>query len=220
MDKINSEDGATKHDLKPLIQKLKGDVESIRDLKKQFEDGVKEKHGPDVKVAAQNHMEVAIKQIEKVKELLRSKNVSATSSAQLKLNEAQKAFEAGKSKFDAGNYMASFISFGTAQKFAAEARVMIRVASDIKIDERISKILEQLGKKDIELSDEQKENLEIKVKNNLETRIDKALEKENKIEEKTKMKIEKFEDKEKDSDSSLNLELNTSSTVTLDLDED
>ena len=204
LDRINEdEDDAKKQDLKPLIQELKTNVKSIRDVRIKLDDDVKIKLGPDVKVAAQNHMAVAAKQIEKVKIFLDSKDMTATSSAEVKLAAAQKAFDEGKVQFDAADYNAAFLSFGTAQRLAAEARVMVHVETDLKIDERVHKIFDHIEKKGVEIDDDQKIKLEDALKGKLKTKV------ETHVDEKFKKRIEEF----KENHPKLNLQIISTTTV-------
>lgn len=211
LDKINSEeeeDSTKKQNIKPLIQQLKIDVKSMHDIKVKLDDDVKTRLGPDVKIAAQNHMNLAVKQIENAKNLVSEKHLATTSSAQLKLNEAQKVFDAGKSQLDAGNYMASFISFGSAQRLAAEAKVMTHVETDLKIDDRVHKIFEHINDKGVNLNDTQKVQLEDALKEKIEGKI------KTKVENNFEKRIEDFKENRQ------NIKLNTTNTVRLENDED
>lgn len=212
LDKINieDEDGAKKQDLKPLLQQLKSNVQSIHDVKVKLEDEVKAKHGPDVKVAAQNHMEMAAKQIASVQAFLDSKNVTVTSSAEVKLAAAQKTFDEGKTQFEAGNYNAAFLSFGVAQRLAAEARVMVHVENDLKIDERVRKIFDHISDKGVELENDQKAVLEEALKDKIEGNI------KTKVEDKFKKRIENF----KENHENTNLKVNTTNTLRLDIEKE
>lgn len=186
LDTLNSATDTPRQEIKPLLKQLKEEVESMKEIKSKMNDEHEKKSAPDVKVAAQNHMNMALKQIEKVQELLNSQSATATSSASAKLEAAQKVYNEGKVSFDAGNYAAAFISFGNAQRLAAEARIVTHVEHDLKIDERMKKVFEKIDEKKIKIEDkfqEKKEKIEDKIK------IDEQRK------EKIKTHLEKFEKK-------------------------
>ncbi len=193
LDTLSTATDTPKQDIKPLLKELKEEVESMKEIKIKMNDENKKKSGLDVKVAAENHMNMALKQITRVKELLTSKNVSSTSSASIKLEEAQKAYDEGKKFFDAENYSEAFIAFGNAQRLAAEARIVTHVEHDLKIDEQMHKILEKIDEKKLKIEDRLQKNLEI------ETKLkEKVLDQKEKFEEKIKNRLEKFSTSTKD----------------------
>ncbi len=186
LDTLSSATDTPRQEIKPLLKQLKEEVESMKEIKSKMNDEHEKKSAPDVKIAAQNHMNMALKQIEKVQGLINSQKATTTSSATAKLEEAQKAYDEGRFSFDAGNYAAAFISFGNAQRLAAEARIVTHVQHDLKIDERMKKVFEKIDEKKTKIEDkfqEKKEKLEDKIK------VDEQRK------EKIKNHIEKFEKK-------------------------
>lgn len=205
LDTLSSATDTPRQEIKPLLKQLKEEVESMKEIKSKMNDEHEKKSAPDVKVAAQNHMNMALKQIEKVQELINSQSATTTSSAAAKLEEAQKAYNEGKLSFDAGNYAAAFISFGNAQRLAAEARIVTHVQHDLKIDERMKKVFEKIDEKKTKIEDkfqEKKEKLEDKIKvdeqrkEKIKNHIEKFEKKNNTVSTTVEIKIEDKEEKE------------------------
>lgn len=205
LDTLNTATDTPKQEIRPLLKQLKEEVESMKEIKSKMDEEHEKKSAPDVKVAAQNHMNMALKQIEKVQALLNSQSASTTSSASAKLEAAQKAYNEGKASFDAENYAAAFISFGNAQRLAAEARIVTHVEHDLKIDERMKKVFEKIDEKKIKIEDtlqEKKEKLEDKIKieeqkiEKKENRIEKFKQKHTGVTTTVDIKIEEKEEQE------------------------
>ncbi len=205
LDTVNSATDTPRQEIKPLLKQLKEEVESMKEIKSKMNDEHEKKSAPDVKVAAQNHMNMALKQIEKVQELINSQSGTTTSSAAAKLEEAQKVYNEGKTSFDTGNYAAAFISFGNAQRLAAEARIVRHVEHDLKIDERMKKVFEKIDEKKIKIENkfqEKKEEIEDKIKideqrkEKIKTHIEKFEKKNDTVSTTVEIKIEDKEEKE------------------------
>lgn len=203
LDTLNSATDTPRQEIKPLLKQLKEEVESMKEIKSKMDDEHEKKSAPDVKVAAQNHMNMALKQIEKVQELINSQSGTTTSSAAAKLEEAQKVYNEGKTSFDAEDYKAAFISFGNAQRLAAEARIVTHVQHDLKIDERMKKVFEKIDEHKIKAGDkfqEKKEEIEDKIKTNehrkeeMKNRIEKFEKKNNTVQTTGEIKIEDKEE--------------------------
>jgi len=209
LDTLNSATDTPRQEIKPLLKQLKEEVESMKEVKSKMDDEHEKKSGPDIKIAAQNHMNMALKQIEKVKELVNSQNDSATSSATTKLEAAEKAYNEGKISFEAQNYNAAFLSFGSAQRLAAEARIITHVEHNLKIDEKMHSILKKVDERKSkieEIFEEKKEKIEDKIKTDekrkekIKNHIEKIEDKDNTVSTILEVKIENTEDTTEEKD--------------------
>ncbi len=194
--KFHSEDGTTKDEIKPLLKELKTEVQKIHKIRTKLETDGQARVGVEVKVAAENRMNASLKHINGVRQYLEQKHLSTTSSAMVKLEAALKVHAEGKSELEAGNYGKAFVIFGQAQGMAQEAKIMAHVGTELKIDARVNKILENWERKGIEVGEDAKIELENKLKGKLETKLENRI--ENKVEERAKEnvkdRIENFKD--------------------------
>lgn len=170
---FKAEDEVTKEEIKPLLQQLQTEAVAIHKLRTNLDLKTETKAEADIKIAAENRMRVSQKQIDQTKEYLKGKNVSATSSAQLKLESAIKVQSEGKAKLDEGKYKEAFNLFVSAQRLANEAKFMVKVHKDLKFDTRVEKIFKDWDeKKEIErreFNSEREKEREMQV--NLENRL-------------------------------------------------
>lgn len=173
--KIQSDSGTTKEDIKPLLNNLKDEVKEINKIRLQIEDDVHTSTGTSARSAAEGRMKASLHHIDEVRDYLENKNLTASSSAMIKLDAAVKVQAEGKAALDAGDYSKAFVLFGTAQSIAQEAKLMAHVQTDLKFDNRVDKILEDLSKKDILLNSELRHRLDDtsgRLENKIEDRLD------------------------------------------------
>lgn len=177
------------NEIRPLLKELHNEKEQIKSIQKEMNEEVRENKKENSKEAAENRMHASQNHIDEVQKFFVSKNVTATSSAMIKLEEARKVQAKGKVELDTGNFGAAFELFGKAQRIAQEAKITVQLRNELKKDDHVKKILDRVEERKDKITDDLKQLREDK-KETLE-KINEELDK--KIEDVREMKKDFFE---------------------------
>ena len=162
-----------KNELKKLEIKVESEADETSKIRKDSELKISEDTDTEVKVetAAQgrlNALENKIAEVEKFIQNMEQKlGVQATVETKARLELAKKMRAEGKVKFEAGLFGEAFKLFQQAHRIAQEAKLLIKVETELKLN----MVRDNEEKQDDEDKDENKQELEIEQDGRLEIKL-------------------------------------------------